>query len=88
MNYYSTEESSILGEIVKAVTRPQQQKAQKSADQTKAIFEMAVQREKTRTEAEANKYKRTKLIVTIVAIVLFLITLIVIAIILKKNKNK
>ena len=84
--YRSSEESAIVGEMFSGLFKKKAAKAQSSADQMKAIFDLAVQRERTKTEQEANKFKKTKLIVTIVGVVLVLITLIVVVVILKKTK--
>jgi plastocyanin domain-containing protein len=85
-HYNSTEESGLVGEIFSGIFKKKAAKAQAGTDQMKALLELGVQRERTRTEQEANKFKKTKLIVTIVGIVLALITLIVVVVILKKPK--
>jgi|688.fasta_scaffold480811_3 hypothetical protein len=82
--YRSSEESAIIGEIFSGIFKKKAAKSQASADQMKSILDIVVQREKTKTEAEANKVKKIKLIVTIVGIVLVLITIIIVVKTLKK----
>ena len=84
--YRSTEESGLIGEFISGIFKKKAAKAQSSADQMKSILDIVVQREKTKTEAEANKVKKIKLIVTIVGIVLVLITIIIVVKTLK-NPN-
>jgi len=85
-HYNSTEESGLVGEFIGGIFKKKATKAQAGTDQMKAFLDLAVQRERTKTEQEANKFKKTKLIVTIVGIVLALITLILVVVILKKTK--
>ena len=87
-HYNSTEESGLIGEWISNAYKKKATKAQAGTDKMKALLDLGVQREKTRTEQEANKCKKTQLIVTIVGIVLALITLIVVVVRLKRNKNK
>lgn len=85
-HYNSTEESGLIGELIGGIFKKKATKAQAGTDQMKAFLDLAVQRERTKTEQEANKFKKTKLIVTIVGVVLVLITLIVVVVIVKKPK--
>ena len=79
-------ESNLVGEIVKSISKKKEQARQKKADALKGMLGIAEQKEQTKLEQEKQKEKK-RLTYTIAGVVIVIVIAIVVVIIVIKRKK-